>query len=158
MAPTEVKERLRAELEETLAGEFLGVAEVHSERRGVVVALLDTPLLFESGQAELKTRGRELLRKLVPISLRAGLPMRIEGHSDNVPIHTGQYPSNWELSVMRAAWVTRTFVDLGISPELLAVMGYGSTHPRYGNDSPQGRLGNRRVEIVFLLESPQASK
>ena len=147
------KEKLRAELEESLSGELLGVAEVHSERRGVVVALLDTPLLFESGKAELKVHGKKLLGRLVPIALRSGLPMRVEGHTDDIPIHNPFYKSNWELSVMRSAWVIRNLVELGIAPERLAVMGYGSTRPRYSNALPTGRAGNRRVEIVFLLEA-----
>lgn len=145
------KEKLLSDLQQTLVGENLGVAEVELEERGVMIALLDTPLLFESGKAELKQHGKNLLARLVPIAQKNRMPIRIEGHTDNVPIHNGLYASNWELSVMRSAWVTRTFVELGISPERLAVMGYGSSRARYSNAAAAGRAGNRRVEIVFLV-------
>ena len=80
-------------------------------------------------------------------------PIRVEGHTDNVPIHTRRYPSNWELSTARAVNVVKYFADAGqIDPQRLSAVGYGESKPLVANDSAQNRAKNRRVEIVVVKE------
>jgi chemotaxis protein MotB len=77
--------------------------------------------------------------------------VRIEGHTDNVPIHNDEFDSNWELSSARATCITRVFVDTGlISPERLSAAGYAQYHPMAGNDTDSGRAENRRVDLVVM--------
>ena len=75
-------------------------------------------------------------------------PVTVEGYTDNVPISTARYASNWELSAARAASVVRAFAGLGIDPDRLAAVGYGEQHPVATNATPEGRAHNRRVTIV----------
>ena len=77
--------------------------------------------------------------------------MRIEGHTDNVPIHNGQFASNWELSTARASQLLRLFVErYQMNPARLSIAGYAEFHPAAPNDTPDGRARNRRVDIVIL--------
>jgi chemotaxis protein MotB len=77
----------------------------------------------------------------------------VEGHTDNVPIHTRQFPSNWELSTARAVNVLKYFADADrIDPRRLSAVGYGESKPLVNNDSPRNRAKNRRVEIVLIKE------
>jgi chemotaxis protein MotB len=80
-------------------------------------------------------------------------PIRVEGHTDNVPIYTKRFPSNWELSTVRAVNVLKYFADAGgIDPRRLSAVGYGESKPLVANISPQSRAKNRRVEIVLIKE------
>jgi len=85
-------------------------------------------------------------------------PLRIEGHTDNVPIHTAQFATNWELSTARATAIARLLLDRGpIDPANLSAAGYAQYHPVASNDTPEGRAQNRRVDII-LLRRPAASR
>lgn len=121
-----------------------------SEERGVVVTLVDSPLLFDSGSTRLSKAGVALIGRLAEVA--AGLPhfVRVEGHTDNVPVGSSGFRSNWELSVLRAAAVTEQLLNSGLAPGRLSVMGYGQHHPRNPNTTAAGRASNRRVEIVFI--------
>src|SRR6202034_1409159 len=77
-------------------------------------------------------------------------PVRVEGHTDNRPIKTASYPSNWELSAARAASVVHEFTKVGIDPLRLEIVGFGEFHPRQTNDTVEGRNANRRVSILVL--------
>jgi chemotaxis protein MotB len=120
--------------------------------RGLVVNLADS-LLFESGSAELSTKAQELLDRLADILFATKKQIRVEGHTDNVPIHTARYQSNWQLSTDRATnviiyWITK-------HPEQaanLSAAGYGEFRPVASNDSNEGRTLNRRVDMVILRE------
>ena len=82
---------------------------------------------------------------------KTGYNLRIEGHTDNVPIHTVEFDSNWELSSSRATHIARILLDLGtIEPARISVAGYGEFHPTASNDSVDGRAQNRRVDLVVL--------
>ena len=146
VTPEQLSQQLRSQLGDALGG----LGEVRIEERGVVVALLDTPFLFESGQTRIGKRGTELLTSVCKIVKLQNLPVRVEGHTDNVPIHNSIYASNWELSVTRAAAVARLLSELGVNPDHLSAMGYGDTRPRHPNTSDKDRAKNRRVEIVFM--------
>lgn len=132
--------------------------------RGIVISIFPDQILFDSGSARIKPGFRAILDVLA--EQFALLPNRIEvqGHTDNVPIATATYPSNWELSAGRAGSVIRHFAARGVPPERLAAAGYADTIPVAGNDTREGRSKNRRVVIVILrgdrgitLPTPQVS-
>jgi chemotaxis protein MotB len=77
------------------------------------------------------------------------LSIAVEGHTDNLPIHTEKYPSNWELATMRAINILRYFQQQGIPPARLSAIGFADYRPAAGNDTPEGRQKNRRIEILF---------
>jgi len=110
-------------------------------------------LLFKFGKADINPSGLKLLDKLAALLQKVPYPVRVEGHTDNVPIHTARYPSNWELSIARAVSVVKYFAEIGtINPQRLSAVGYGETRPQAPNDIPANRARNRRVEIVLATE------
>ncbi|MGE5473500.1 MAG: OmpA family protein [Ignavibacteriales bacterium] len=120
------------------------------EERGVAIRIVDR-VLFNSGYADLTPQADKLLRSIGKILYTSqGQYIRIEGHTDNVPI-TGRFASNWELSSSRATNVLRLFIDKsGINPKILSAVGYGEYRPIATNVTEDGRSKNRRVEIVIL--------
>jgi chemotaxis protein MotB len=122
------------------------------ETRGLVISLDGS--FFDSGSDQLRPEGVELLNSLAPPILSLGSDVRIEGHTDNVPIQRGRFPSNWELSTARATTVVAYLVhQFGFSPEKLSGAGYGEFRPIESNDTPEGRARNRRVDIVILTST-----
>ncbi|MGR9054028.1 MAG: OmpA family protein, partial [Gammaproteobacteria bacterium] len=111
---------------------------------------MNSELLFASGEADLSVKALPVLRKVSEIVRRMPNTINVEGHTDNIPINTLKFPSNWELSSARATSVVREFVNNGIDPARLAAVGYGEFHPIADNNSVQGRFQNRRVVIVLL--------
>jgi chemotaxis protein MotB len=109
-----------------------------------------TDILFSSGVAQLSPRARPALRKLANVLKPFDQMLRIEGHTDNVPIATSVYPSNWELSAARAASVVHLFMESGVAPARMSVAGFGEYRPVGDNTKPDGRNHNRRVVIVAL--------
>jgi len=110
-------------------------------------------LLFNFGKADINLGGLAFLDKMATLIQKIPYPVRVEGHTDNVPIHTARYPSNWELSIARAVSVVKYFAESGkIDPQRLSAAGYGETRPLVPNDSPANRTRNRRVEIVLVTE------
>lgn len=123
--------------------------------KGLVLTLADW-VLFAPGQAEVARQAVSLLHKVGGVIAKTDFPVRIAGHTDSVPIHTGRFPSNWELSTARAVNVLRYFEEVEhISPTRLFAVGYGEFQPIAPNDTPEQRLANRRVEIIFV--TPEAS-
>lgn len=117
--------------------------------RGIQLTLNDS-LLFRSGSATLTADGENLLQRVSRIIKPIGRRIRVEGHSDNIPIATERFPSNWELSTARAVNVVKYFVHRGrIDPRLLSAVGYADVKPRVSNDSRAQRAKNRRVEIIL---------
>jgi len=120
--------------------------------RGVIIEFKDK-ILFDSGRANIKQDGIPVLNKISELIGSLPNKMVIEGHTDNVPIHTAQFPSNWELSSARALSVLRYLADVkGISQDRLSFAAYGEYSPIASNDTPQGRAQNRRVNILILAE------
>ncbi len=108
--------------------------------------------LFDSGKADIRSEIMPVLDEMISVlmSFEADIDkVSVEGHTDNLPISTPQFPSNWELSAIRASNVVKHFVTFGIDPAKLAVAGYGEYHPIADNDTPEGRSQNRRVELVI---------
>jgi chemotaxis protein MotB len=115
-----------------------------------LVIRMKSAILFKEAQASLTPQAEKVLSGLVPVLARAPSMLRVEGHTDDVPIRSAQFPSNWELSTARAISVIRFLEDLGIDRARLSVAGYGEFHPIAPNDSSERRALNRRVEIVVL--------
>jgi chemotaxis protein MotB len=119
-------------------------------RKGLVMRLSDHAL-FDAGVAEISSKALPLLQKVGAIIAETAYEVRVEGHTDNVPIRTARFPSNWELSTARAANVLRYFIDtFRIPSERLSAAGFGEYRPMVPNDNAANRAKNRRVEIVFL--------
>jgi len=109
-----------------------------------------TDILFASGEANLSDKASPALDALAATLIKYPNPVRVEGHTDNRPINTKYYPSNWELSAARAASVVHRFARAGLSPDRLSVIGFGEYRPAQANDTVAGRDANRRVIIVIL--------
>lgn len=149
---------IRSELEHALAAE-IGRNEVrlHNGPDGLVVTLREIGF-FDSGSASIKPGAEKAFARVAAILRAHSCAVRIEGHTDNVPIHTAQFASNWELSTARAAGLVRSLVDVyGVSPALLSAAGYAEFHPASPNNTSQGRALNRRVDLVILKSGPKAS-
>ncbi len=117
-----------------------------------VLFRLDAKFLFETGEAELAAEPKVVLDEISHFFTKYPYQIRVEGHTDDVPIRSAKFPSNWELSAARAVTVARYFQGLGVVPERLAATGYGEFRPIADNATPEGREMNRRVEIFLSLE------
>jgi len=119
-----------------------------SELKGKLTVRMAEKVLFPSGSATVSKAGKETLEKIaVAFKDVKSRMIRVEGHTDNVPIKTERFPSNWELSSARAIAVVRILQDQGVEPTLLGAAGYASYQPVAPNDSADGRAQNRRIEI-----------
>lgn len=119
------------------------------EERGLVVSIQET-LLFDSGSATITAQARLILEKVSTVLASASNQIRVEGHTDNLPIKTTQFPSNWELSVIRATNVVQILQNDGIKPARLSATGYGEYRPIASNDTDAGRSRNRRIDLIIL--------
>jgi chemotaxis protein MotB len=108
--------------------------------------------LFAPGEARLAPESAAALRAVAGVLAPLPNAIRIEGHTDDAPIATAQFPSNWELASARASAVARLFIDGGIVPARLVVTGHADTRPVEPNASPEGRARNRRVTVVILSQ------
>ena len=111
---------------------------------------INTDILFPSGAAGFASSAEPVLDKLAEVLKPFPNPIRVEGHTDDRPVHTAAFPSNWELSAARAASVVHQFTKAGIDPLRLEIVGFGEFHPRQANVTPEGRNANRRVAILVL--------
>ena len=124
--------------------------EMEHTQRGYVIRITGQ-VLFELGSAEVKPQGENLLDEIMRKINELPNDIRIEGHTDNLPISTDRFPSNWELSTARATSVVRYYLNnYDIIPEQFSAAGYSEYKPLYDNDTPENRARNRRVEIVIL--------
>ncbi|HAV72283.1 flagellar motor protein MotD [Stenotrophomonas maltophilia] len=117
---------------------------------------INSDILFPTGSATLDVHARDTLSKLAEVLRDAPNGVRVEGHTDNIPIATSLFPSNWELSAGRAASVVHLFADQGLQPARLAMVGYGQFRPREDNASAEGRNRNRRVMVIILADTAQS--
>ena len=119
-------------------------------REGLVMRLSEHTL-FGLGSADIAAEAFPLLQKVGAVISKTAYLIRIEGHTDNLPIHTERYPSNWELSTARAVNVLRYFIkNHNVDPGRLAAEGFSEFHPVVANDTAENREKNRRVEIIFI--------
>jgi len=110
---------------------------------------------FPSGSAQIKAESEQAFARIVKLLVNREFRIRIEGHTDTIPIHTPQFASNWELSTARSTELVRLLiVKYHFAPARLSAAGYAEFHPIAGNDSEEGRRLNRRVDIVILGKTP----
>lgn len=120
---------------------------------GFVISLHELGF-FDSGAARLQPGAEDKVKRIAAVLTQYGLNMRVEGHSDNVPIHNASFNSNWDLSTARAMAVAMMLIDeSGIDPGRISIAGYGEYHPNASNETPEGRRANRRVDIVVVADS-----
>ncbi|WP_006786141.1 flagellar motor protein MotD [Thiorhodospira sibirica] len=143
------------EIEEAMAPLIdADLINIHRDRLWIEVEI-NTSILFASGSATLSPEAIPVLQKLAEILARFPNRIHVEGHTDNVPISTVVYPSNWELSSGRAASVVHLFGRNGLDPEQMAAIGYGEFRPVADNATPEGRRKNRRVAVIIMAGKRQ---
>jgi DNA-binding response OmpR family regulator len=158
--PDMPKHASMAEIEKQLNTSLAPEIERHTvsvtaTAEGIVVSLREVGF-FSSGSTVFEPDAKNTLGSFIKVIAPYQLRIRIEGHTDNVPIHTQKYDSNWELSTARATEIIKLFIaQYGISPGRLSASGYGEYYPVAPNDTPEGRSKNRRVDLVVL--SPTAT-
>lgn len=119
-------------------------------RRGLIVSLKEAGF-FNSGQANIKPESYELINTIAEVMTQYNNPLRIEGHTDNIPISTAQFPSNWELSTARATNGLKYLLkNFDVNPDKISATGYGEFRPIADNNTAEGRSKNRRVDLVML--------
>jgi chemotaxis protein MotB len=153
-SPVDIAE-LRRELEASIGQELRRHEVVMSETpEGFVVSLKDLGF-FNSGEAKLLPGAAGKIEKIAGVLGQHGLDLRVEGHSDDQPIHTAEFRSNWELSTARAMTVVTLLVDdAGFDPKKISVAGYGQYRPVADNSTADGRRENRRVDLVVVAATP----
>jgi len=146
---------LRRELERALAPEIARQeVALRTVPDGLVISLREMGF-FDTGSAAIKPGSQSALSHIAALLAPRPYRIRIEGHTDDVPIHNSQFPSNWELSTTRATELVRLLiVQHGFSPERLSAAGYAQYHPIVSNDTPERRAQNRRVDVVVLEKEP----
>ncbi|MGD9905715.1 MAG: flagellar motor protein MotB [Vicinamibacterales bacterium] len=148
-----LRDRLSAALDDEIVA---GRLQLVDDRRGLVVEVPEAAA-FAPGQATLTPTARAMMRRIGSALADLPHPVRVEGHTDDAPIRTPRFASNWELSTARATDVVALFVhEAGLAASRLSAAGYGEHRPRAANDSAAGRLRNRRVDIVVL--NPAAAR
>ncbi|MCC7180187.1 MAG: OmpA family protein [Acidobacteria bacterium] len=161
-SPPDVVEAQVPDLRETLTrelGDDLGTGrlELIEDRRGLVLAIPEA-FSFEAGSAELSGMAAALMARVAGVLKTLPNAVRIEGHTDNTPIHTARFTSNWDLSTARATEVVAFFVAAGLAPDRLSAAGYSEYRPRAGNETAEGRARNRRVDVVILNAVTEAAE
>lgn len=150
------RESMMEELHEFISSRGLSShVEIETLLQGIRINMR-SPVLFDLGKAELKTQIMPLLDKIAALLKDIPNEIDIEGHTDNLPIHTSRFPSNWELSTARAISVGKYLIELGILPFRIGIAGYADSRPLYPNDTPQHRALNRRVEILILKKETRS--
>lgn len=130
-----------------------GKVRVTQTNRGVSVEI-NASVLFAPGEAKLSLQSEKALRAVAEVLNKVDNDIQVEGHTDNVPINNAMFPSNWELSAVRASSVVRLFLESGMNEKRLVAMGHGANQPVDSNDTPDGRLRNRRVQLMILSGLP----
>ncbi|BDG08077.1 OmpA/MotB family protein [Anaeromyxobacter paludicola] len=144
--PREDLERAAREIAAQFKDEHTFVDATETE----VTVGLSSNVTFASGEAALTDAGRAALLKAGAILARLPNAVRVEGHTDDVPMKSAEFPSNWHLSAGRAQSVVQLLVEAGVDARRLEVVGYGETRPRQPNATPEGRAANRRIELKLV--------
>jgi len=141
--------QLQQDFSELIASDFVSI---NANDQWIEVDIKSS-ILFASGQAQSNAEAQTIIRKIASVLAKYDNPIQVEGFTDNIPIETTQYPSNWELSTARAAAIVRLLADASINPQRLAAVGYGEFQPIADNESEQGRQKNRRVVLVISKDA-----
>lgn len=134
-----------------------GQVRITENARGITLDI-NANVLFQPGDALLSVEAVHALSAVARILAKTDFSITVEGHTDNTPIATPQFPSNWELSGVRASSVVRLLIDHGVSPTQLTVIGYADQRPLADNDSPEHRARNRRVAITIESRIPDVAE
>lgn len=134
-----------------------GKVKVTQGARGITVEI-NASVLFAPGDAKLSAQSNEALAAVAQVLKDDLHAIQVEGHTDNAPIRNALYPSNWELSSVRASSVVRLFIDNGVAPIRLTAIGHGANRPVESNDTPEGRLRNRRVQLMIMSNLPDVQR
>lgn len=141
--------RMLYHLKEELRGTGLfDFIEIVSLERGISIRI-QNPVLFAPGEVQIKPESFYILGRIIELIKYLPNDIEIEGHTDNTPIRTAKYPSNWELSAARASNVARFFISKGVNPARLAVVACGEVFPIVDNSSAENKMKNRRIEIII---------
>ena len=154
LSPAQVKgdlDRVRRDLEQRLSNQVAThTVSIHMGRDGLVISLREAGF-FASGSADPRQETLPTLRLIAASLAHSPYDLRVEGHTDNIPIHTTEFDSNWELSTARATRIARDFLDLkAMPPDRISAAGYAEFHPVAPNDTPEGRAENRRIDLVVM--------
>ena len=150
----DLEKRLSTQLANAVAEKRI---DIELDGRGLVISIREAGS-FPAGSSDLSDAARALLRELGSVLAEVGNLVRIEGHTDDVPIHTARFASNWELSTTRATNVIAFLIENpALLPDHFSAAGYGQYHPRVPNESVANRARNRRVDIVILSPSANAA-
>jgi chemotaxis protein MotB len=154
LTPMQVKgdlDRVQHNLALTLANQIAAhTVSLKMGRDGLVISLREAGF-FDSGSATPKPEALPTLRQIADRLGATPYDLRIEGHTDNVPVHNAEFDSNWELSAARATHIARLFLEMkAIPPDRISAAGYAEFHPVASNDTAEGRAENRRVDLVVL--------
>ncbi|MGZ8380731.1 MAG: flagellar motor protein MotB [Nitrospira sp.] len=150
--------KLRILVKGIKASPQLAMVRITEKVNGDIVITIPDQLLFNSGEAAVRPEALRFLEGLGTAILELNRHTRIEGHTDNVPIRTALFPSNWELSSTRAVMVVRVLSELyGVPADHLAAVGHAETRPLTANADAEQRAKNRRVEVVILEQAPSVS-
>ena len=148
----QVRDQLEAMLKEELAKRTIRLSE---DSRGLTISLAEAGF-FEPGSAVMQAKALAVIDRIAATLQPLGYGVRVEGHTDNTPIHTAQFPSNWELSTARATFLLQYLISNGHIPApRLSAVGYGEYRPVGSNDTAEGRAANRRVDLVVLGDAAQ---
>src|SRR5437870_990428 len=144
---SEVKAQLEGLLKHEIANHNVRLAQ---DSRGLTVSLAEAGF-FDAGSAVMQPKALAIVDRIAGTLRPLGYNVRVEGHTDNTPIHTAQFPSNWELSTNRATFLLEYLITNGnIPPQRLSAVGYGEYRPIASNSAAEGRAANRRVDLVVL--------
>jgi chemotaxis protein MotB len=132
-----------------------GKVRVTEDTTGITVEI-NASVLFKPGDSHMEEDAIRVITAVGQILALTSYPIKVEGYTDNIPISTAQFPSNWELSSARASSVVRLFIENGIAPDKLTAIGYAEQHPVASNATPEGRMRNRRVAITIESKLPDA--
>jgi chemotaxis protein MotB len=154
LSPAKVKddlEKIRRDLEQRLSNQVAQhTVSIAMGRDGLVISLREAGF-FDSGAAVPRPESLPTLRQIAAAVGRTGYDVRVEGHTDNLPIHSAEFDSNWELSSARATRIARLLLELkAVPPDRLSAAGYAEFHPVVSNATAQGRAQNRRVDLVVM--------
>jgi chemotaxis protein MotB len=142
--------RVRERIEKELAGAITaGQLEIGADDRGLVLSLPESAT-FPVASADVTAAAQAVIDRVAVTLEPLDVGVRIEGHTDDTPIRTVRYSSNWELSTARASAVVARFIDQRVDPRRLSAAGYGEFHPRTSNATADGRASNRRVDVVVI--------
>lgn len=149
----DMAEEIKRVLEPLVQGGQVRISEgIH----GISIEI-NASALFAPGDAQLGAEARRALHAIAQVIANGDFPIKVEGHTDTLPIATAIFPSNWELSAVRASSVVRLFVEAGVTPGRLTAAGYADQRPVADNNTPEGRARNRRVTILIESMAPEVA-